>query len=75
MDMRPKDMGYWELLNKLNCEELKYQGPKNTIAVGVCNFHYAIRFSEVPSLVNHGYTNDLSQIKGLDKRLERIFYC
>jgi len=75
MNMSPKEMGYWELLRKLNCQELKYLGPKVAIPVGVCNFHYAIRFNEVPSLVNYGYTNDLCQIKGLNKKLERIFYC
>ena len=68
----PTRAGYWKTF-------FKYFG---NVGIGtgapfeqsVYNWHYAYRFSQLPNFKNHGYLSGLEKHKGINDRLDKIFY-
>jgi hypothetical protein len=49
-------------------------GTGSPFEMSVYNWHYAYRFSQSPNFKNHGYLSGLEKYRGINNRLDRIFY-
>lgn len=47
---------------------------RDVLEGSIYNWHYADRFSQIPSFKNHGYLRDLGRHKALLDRFERVLY-